>query len=179
MGRRFPPPGVKVVASQGWAIYTRGVDIRGRHDFDNPNALLSEGGAPRRCGRKLPRNAASLPSLSRLAPSRPPSWEREKGAAGVMGGQGRAPPSRGFEGAGAPRQPQCITLGRLAPRPSQSAARGAARPPQACGGVLRASRLKLLYPLVEGRNNLPLALDKLPLPVDKPPLPVDKLHLTL
>ena len=32
------------------------------------------------------------------------------------GGQGRTFPGRGFEGAGAPRQPQCITLGRLAPR---------------------------------------------------------------
>ena len=31
-------------------------------------------------------------------------------------GQGRALPGRGFEGAGAPRQPQCMTLGRLAPR---------------------------------------------------------------
>ncbi len=28
----------------------------------------------------------------------------------------KASPGRGFEGAGAPRQPQCITLGRLAPR---------------------------------------------------------------
>ncbi len=63
-------------------------------------------------GGRTPSNAS--PSL--LAPSRPPSWEREKGAAGVMGGQGRVPPGRGFEGAGAPRQPQCITLGRLAPR---------------------------------------------------------------
>ena len=33
-----------------------------------------------------------------------------------MGGQRGVPPGRGFEGAGAPRQPQCITLGRLAPR---------------------------------------------------------------
>ena len=84
-------------------------------DFNHPNAFLSEG-SPCRCGRKLPRNAASPPSLSLLAPSRPPSWEREKGAAGVMGGQRGVPPGRGFEGAGAPRQPQCITLGRLAPR---------------------------------------------------------------
>ena len=78
--------------------------------------LFSQRAGPRRCGRKLPRNAASPPSLSLLAPSRPPSWEREKGAAGVMGGQGGVSPGRGFEGAGAPRQPQCITLGRLAPR---------------------------------------------------------------
>ena len=34
----------------------------------------------------------------------------------MMGGAGGVPPGRGFEGAGAPRQPQCITLGRLAPR---------------------------------------------------------------
>ena len=33
-----------------------------------------------------------------------------------MGGQGSAPSGRGFEGAEPPRQPQCITLGRLAPR---------------------------------------------------------------
>ena len=45
-----------------------------------------------------------------------PSREREKGAARVMGGPGERSPRSGFEGAGAPRQPQCITLGRLAPR---------------------------------------------------------------
>ena len=32
----------------------------------------------------------------------------------MMGGRGSSP-GRGFEGAGAPRQPQCNTLGRLAP----------------------------------------------------------------
>ena len=48
---------------------------------------------------------------------RPPSPGSSTGSrAGVMGGQGRSLPGRGFEGAGAPRQPQCITLGRLAPR---------------------------------------------------------------
>ena len=31
------------------------------------------------------------------------------------GGSGGVPPGSGFEGAGAPRQPQCMTLGRLAP----------------------------------------------------------------
>ena len=91
------------------------------HTLDNHNASLSEGGAPPRCGRKLPRNAASPPSLSLLAPSRPPSWEGQKRAAGVMGGPGERSPGSGFEGAGAPRQPQCITLGRLAP-PKRGAA---------------------------------------------------------
>ena len=33
-----------------------------------------------------------------------------------MGRPGERSPRSGFEGAGAPRQPQCITLGRLAPR---------------------------------------------------------------
>ena len=33
-----------------------------------------------------------------------------------MGGLGESSPRSGFEGAGAPRQSQCITLGRLAPR---------------------------------------------------------------
>ena len=47
---------------------------------------------------------------------RPRSWQREKGVAGVMEGPGESPPGRGFEGAGAPRQPQRIILGRLAPR---------------------------------------------------------------
>ena len=51
-------------------------------DFNHPNAFLSEGGAPPRCGRKLSQRAASRPSLSLLAPSRPRSLEREKGAAG-------------------------------------------------------------------------------------------------
>ena len=45
-----------------------------------------------------------------------PSREREKGAAGVMGGPGESSPRSGVRRGGAPRQPQCITLGRLAPR---------------------------------------------------------------
>ena len=77
-------------------------------DFNHPNAFLSEGGA-------LGVVFESFPVAS-LAPSRPPSREREKGAVGVMGGPGERSPRSGFEGAGAPRQPQCITLGRLAPR---------------------------------------------------------------
>ena len=39
-----------------------------------------------------------------------------EGSGGGDGGQGGVAPGRGFEGAGAPRQPQCRTLGRLAPR---------------------------------------------------------------
>ena len=39
-----------------------------------------------------------------------------EGSGGVMEGPGESSPRSGFEGAGAPRQPQCITLGRLAPR---------------------------------------------------------------
>ena len=50
------------------------------------------------------------------APSRSRSWEREKGAAGVMEGPGERSPRSGVRRGGAPRQPQCITLGRLAPR---------------------------------------------------------------
>ena len=51
------------------------------------------------CGLWSPKRRIT-PSLSLLAPSRPPSWERQKGAAGVMGGgRGRAPPGSGFEGA--------------------------------------------------------------------------------
>ena len=42
--------------------------------------------------------------------------EGEGSGGGDGGDMGSAPPGRGFEGAGAPRQPQCITLGRLAPR---------------------------------------------------------------
>ncbi len=39
-----------------------------------------------------------------------------EGSGGGDGGPVESFPGRGFEGAGAPRQPQCITLGRLAPR---------------------------------------------------------------
>ena len=76
-------------------------------DVNHPNAFLSEGGA-------LAVVVESLPVASRAIEAS--SWEREKGAAGVMEGPGESSPRSGFEGAGAPRQPQCITLGRLAPR---------------------------------------------------------------
>ena len=45
-----------------------------------------------------------------------PAWERETGAAGVMEGPGERSPRSGVRRGGAPRQPQCTTLGRLAPR---------------------------------------------------------------
>ena len=45
-----------------------------------------------------------------------PSRERETGAAGVMEGPGESSPRSGVRRGGAPRQTQCITLGRLAPR---------------------------------------------------------------
>ena len=98
-------------------------------DF-TPPTLFSQRRAPRRCGRKLPRNAASPPSMSLLAASRPPSWEREKGAAGVMGGQGRAPPGRGSKGPEPLASPQCITLGSLAPRHLAVRRRRRASPPR-------------------------------------------------
>ena len=68
---------------------------------------------------------AELPELSGLSRISG-SWESwrlspmarasDNSTAGVMGGHGRVLLGRGFEGVGAPRQPQCITLGRLAPR---------------------------------------------------------------
>ena len=59
-------------------------------DFNHPNAFLSEGGA-------LPVVVESFPSL--LVPSRPPSWEREKRAAGVIGGaRGELSPVGGSKG---------------------------------------------------------------------------------
>ena len=53
--------------------------------------------APCRATRPT-RPLTPAPSLSLLAPSRPPSWEREKGAAGVMGGPGESSPGRGSKG---------------------------------------------------------------------------------
>ena len=44
-----------------------------------------------------------------------PSREREPAAAGVMEGPGESSPRSGVRRGGAPRQPQCMTLGRLAP----------------------------------------------------------------
>ena len=56
---------------------------------------------------------------------------------GIGGGDGGArgglSPGRGFEGAGAPRQPQCVTLGRLAPR--HYALRRRSRCPRLTGGA--------------------------------------------
>ena len=83
-------------------------------DFNHPNAFLSEGVAlavvvesfretphhPRRCG------------FSRHRGLRHGRGRRKRRG---DGGPGQRSPGRGFEGAGAPRQPQCITLGRLAP----------------------------------------------------------------
>ena len=45
-----------------------------------------------------------------------PSRERETGTAGVMEGPGESSPRSGVRRGRAPRQPQCHTLGRLAPR---------------------------------------------------------------
>ena len=45
-----------------------------------------------------------------------PSRERETAAAEVMEGPGESSPRSGVRRGRAPRQPQCITLGRLAPR---------------------------------------------------------------
>ena len=57
-----------------------------------------------------------------------------------MGGPGERSPGSGFEGAGAPRQPQCITLGRLAP-PALSAVRAPApRLPASHGAAARRAR---------------------------------------
>ena len=72
-----------------------------------PNAFLSEGGA-------LGVVVEASPSL--LAPSRPRSWEREEGSGGGDGGARGALPPVGVRRGRSPRQPQCITLGRLAPR---------------------------------------------------------------
>ena len=59
----------------------------------------------------------TTPFSQRAGPS--PLWSKaspKRRIAPVMGGPGESSPRSGFEGAGAPRQPQCITLGRLAPR---------------------------------------------------------------
>ena len=59
----------------------------------------------------------TTPFSQRAEPS--PLWSKaspKRRIAPVMGGPGESSPRSGFEGAGAPRQPQCITLGRLAPR---------------------------------------------------------------
>ena len=65
-----------------------------------PQHLSLRGRSPRRCGRKCPRNAASRLSLSLLAPSRPPSWEREKGAAGAAASPRAPAPHRESPGLG-------------------------------------------------------------------------------
>ena len=74
-------------------------------DFNHPNAFLSEGGA-------LAVVVEGFPVASRAIEAS----VMGEGSGGGDGGQGRALPGQGFEGTGAPRQPQCITLGRLAPR---------------------------------------------------------------
>ena len=53
-----------------------------------------------------------------------------EGSGGGDGGPGESSPRSGFEGAGAPRQPQCITLGRLAPRHLAVRRRRRASPPR-------------------------------------------------
>ena len=61
-----------------------------------------------------------------------------EGSGGGDGGPGERSPGRGFEGAGAPRQPQCITLGRLAPR--HYAVRRRPRCPASHGAAARRAR---------------------------------------
>ena len=41
--RRFPPPGVKDVASYGWTTYKRWWRTEVARPFNNPNAPLAEG----------------------------------------------------------------------------------------------------------------------------------------
>ena len=77
-------------------------------DFNHPNAFLSEGGPLAVVVESFPVASSGHRGL------RHGRGRRER--RGRWGGQGSAPAGRGFEGAGAPRQPQCITLGRLAPR---------------------------------------------------------------
>ncbi len=77
--------------------------LRGRP----PSPLWSKA-SPKRCIRPV--------AVASRAIEASVMGEGEGTAAGVMEGPGESSPRRGFEGAGAPRQPQCITLGRLAPR---------------------------------------------------------------
>ena len=75
---------------------------------------LSEGGGVTSKGDML--LTTTTPFSQRAEPS--PLWSKaspKRRIAPVMGGPGESSPRSGFEGAGAPRQPQCITLGRLAP----------------------------------------------------------------
>ena len=83
-----------------------------------PSIVIPRGKAIEYCrGQGRSTHRSTHPRRCRFfAPSRPRSWEREKGAAGVMEGPGERSPRSGVRRAGAPRQPQCITLGRLAPR---------------------------------------------------------------
>ena len=66
------------------------------------------GRTPRRCGRMLPRRFFRAIDDSVMGEG--------EGSGGGDGGLGERSLRWGFEGAGAPRQPQCTTLGRLAPR---------------------------------------------------------------
>ncbi len=77
------------------------------------------GPPPERCLQFLHRQSFTEPPVPVIPviQQRPLFLSLERGeGGGVFGGPGGTPPGRGFEGAGAPRQPQCITLGRLAPR---------------------------------------------------------------
>ena len=111
--RRFPPVGVKDVASYGWPPYKVGVAHVGGSPsgarFDHHNASLSEGAPPRCCGRGLawkalldagwhgfPASAATTVAGRRLACPRV-----ARCAAPGGGGSGESDPR--FLAAGAPR----------------------------------------------------------------------------
>ena len=60
--RRFPPPGVKDVASYGWTTYKRGVahggGARGGASLQQPQRSTLRGRSPRRCGPGCVRESA-------------------------------------------------------------------------------------------------------------------------
>ena len=73
-------------------------------------------GSVTRMRSSLPGKARGFRGAGRTPLNALPAWERETEAAGVMEGPGESSPRSGVRRGGAPRQPQCITLGRLAPR---------------------------------------------------------------
>ena len=88
-------------------VRVRAMARRSSSDSDTPAA------------RALPRHSASSAADTRTVAVASRAIEvsvtGEGEGGGVIGGPGGNSPGSGFEGAGAPRQPQCITLGRLAP----------------------------------------------------------------
>ena len=109
--RRFPPPGVKLVASYGCPPFRRGVAHAGGAHFWQPQNCTIRGRSPRRCGRVFDWKSAldtgwhgfpaSCAAKRRRAPPRlspashGASWRRTGG-----GGSGGSDPL--FFGAGAP-----------------------------------------------------------------------------